>query len=337
MARDGQPDNKDKARVMVRTLASFILTVALTLVSVSALAQPLDVPPMRGVINDPADLLSGQEYVALLDDVSAINTRTHAQTAILVLPELKGDNLERFATRTFNTWRLGNAQRNDGVLILVAWHDRLVRIETGRGLQKTIPDALASRVIKEYMLPWFRAGDLTQGLRQGLTGIDALLSHQPLPPATSPSWVQAWLKPLLLNFSYWLALPVLVIVLFALIMLRKKKTLVTLFFGTSCLLTPALAITSNFFPWVEPFLWLSFSVPFLLMILALIVVFAFPNYRLSAAGNGSSSGDTSAAWLATSHLHSSSGGDSASHHSSHHSVSSGDGGSSDGGGSSDNW
>ncbi|WP_254889581.1 TPM domain-containing protein, partial [Cronobacter sakazakii] len=162
---------------MLRILTSFILTIALTLVSVSALAQPLDVPPMRGVINDPADLLSGQEYVALLDDVSAINTRTHAQTAILVLPELKGDNLERFATRTFNTWRLGNAQRNDGVLILVAWHDRLVRIETGRGLQKTIPDALASRVIKEQMLPWFRAGDLTAGLRHGLTGINALLSH----------------------------------------------------------------------------------------------------------------------------------------------------------------
>ncbi|CCJ89645.1 FIG00554258: hypothetical protein [Cronobacter turicensis 564] len=337
MARLGQPDNKEKAKVMVRILTSFILTVALMLVSVSVLAQPLDVPPMRGVINDPADMLSGQEYVALLDDVSAINTRTHAQTAILVLPELKGDNLENFATRTFNTWRLGNAQRNDGVLILVAWHDRQVRIETGRGLQKTIPDELASRVIKEYMLPWFRAGDLTEGLRQGLTGIDALLSHQPLPPAASPSWVQSWLKPLLLNFSYWLALPVLAIVLFALIMLRKKKTLVTLFFGTSCLLTPALAITSNFFPWVEPFLWLSFSVPFLLMILALVVLFAFPNYRLSATGGGESSGDTSSAWLATSHLHSSSGGDSASHHSSHDSVSSGDGGSSDGGGSSDNW
>ncbi|MBF3339830.1 hypothetical protein ISU71_17940, partial [Leptospira borgpetersenii serovar Hardjo-bovis] len=61
---------------MVRILTSFILTVALTLVSERPLAQPFDVPPMRGVINDPADLLSGQEYAAWLDDVSAINTRT---------------------------------------------------------------------------------------------------------------------------------------------------------------------------------------------------------------------------------------------------------------------
>ncbi|EOW6734268.1 YgcG family protein [Cronobacter dublinensis] len=321
---------------MVRTLTLFLLTISLALAGVAVQAQTFPVPTMESFVNDPADLLEGQEQAALITDVSSIYTRTHAQTAVLIVPTLKGDNLESVATRVFNTWHLGSPQRNDGVLILVAWEDRKVRIEVGRGLETTLTNALASQIIKERMLPWFRAGELAEGIRQGLTGIDAVLSGKPLPPADSPSWLWSWLKPFLLGFSYWEGLPFLAITLAVLLMKRKKKTLITLFFGTSCLLTPALAITSDYVPWVVPFVWLSFTAPLMLLAMVVIMAFAFPQ-RLFSAGNGTSSGDNSSAWLANQHLHHLSGGDSSSHHSSHDSVSSGDGGSSDGGGSSDNW
>ncbi|ELY2495386.1 TPM domain-containing protein [Cronobacter muytjensii] len=319
---------------MVRILTLFILT--LTMAGFAVQAQPLAVPPMRGFVNDPADILERPEKLALINDVSSLNARTHAQTAVLIVPTLQGDNLESAATRVFNTWRLGNARRNDGVLILVAWEDRNVRIEVGRGLEATLTNALAGQIIKERMLPWFRAGELTDGIRHGLTGIDAALSGKPLPPATSPSRWWSWLRPWLVGFSYWQGLPFLAITLAVLLMKRKKKTLITLFFVTSCLLTPALAITSDYVPWVVPFLWLSFSLPILLLIMVIIMAFAFPR-RLFSTGSGASSGDNGSAWLANQHLHHLSGGDSGSHHSSHDSVSSGDGGSSDGGGSSDNW
>ncbi|ALB63856.1 FIG00554258: hypothetical protein [Cronobacter condimenti 1330] len=319
---------------MVRTLTLFFLTVSLTLAGFTVQAQNFPVPTMQSLVNDPAGILEEQEHATLLKDVSSIYTRTHAQTVVLIVPTLQGDNLESVATRVFNTWHLGSPQRNDGVLILVAWEDRKVRIEVGRGLETTLTNALASQIIKEQMLPWFRAGELAEGIRHGLTGIDAVLSGKSLPTAASPSWL--WLKSFLLGFSYWEGLPFLAITLAVLLFKRKKKTLITLFFGTSCLLTPALAITSDFVPWIVPFLWLSFSTPILLLTMVIIMAFAFPQ-RLFSAGNGTSSGDNSSAWLANQHLHHLSGGDSGSHHSSHDSVSSGDGGSSDGGGASDNW
>lgn len=311
-----------------------IILLLLTLSGLAFQAHALPVPSMRGFVNDPHDLFSTQAKSSLISEVAEINRRTDAQVAVLVLPSLEGENLETFATQTFNTWRLGNAQRNDGVLILVAWQDRRVRVEVGRGLETTITDALASQVIKEQMLPYFREGDLLSGLQHGLKGIDALLSGQPLPSPASPAW--AWVRGKLVNFSYWQGVPFLAVGLFLLILKRRKRTVLVLFFGSAFLLTPALAITSEFASWVRPFVWLSFSIPFLIIFAGLFILWLYPQRLL--AGNGSGMRDDSATWTSTtaSHLHHHSGGDSGSHSSSD-SASSGDGGSSDGGGSSDSW
>lgn len=309
-----------------------IILLLLTLSALAFQAHALPVPSMFGFVNDPQHLFSSHEKLSLIDEVSDINKRTGAQVAVLVLPSLEGENLETFATQTFNTWRLGNAQRNDGVLILVAWQDRRVRVEVGRGLESVITDALASQVIKEQMLPYFREGDLLSGLNHGLAGVDALLSGQPLPSPASASW--AWVRGKLVNFSYWQGLPFLAVGLFLLVLKRKKRTVRVLFFG-SLLLTPALAITSEFVSWVMPFVWLSLSVPFISIFSGLFFLWLYPQ-RLLAVG-GSTLRDDSATWnsTSTSHLHHHSGGDSGSHSSD--SSSSGDGGSSDGGGSSDSW
>lgn len=310
-----------------------VVTLLLLFVSMTFQAHALPVPSMRGFVNDPHALFATEDKLSLISEVAEINRRTGAQVAVLVLPSLEGENLETFATQTFNEWRLGNAQRNDGVLILVAWQDRRVRVEVGRGLETTISDALASQVIKEQMLPYFREGDLLSGLQHGLKGIDALLSGQPLPSPASASW--AWVRGKLVNFSYWQGLPFLAVGLFLLILKRKKRMVRVLFFG-SLLLTPALAITSEFVSWVMPFVWLSFSIPFISIFSGLFFLWLYPQ-RLLAEGGGTMR-DDSATWTSTStsHLHHHSGGDSGSHSSSD-SSSSGDGGSSDGGGSSDSW
>ncbi|WP_042717646.1 TPM domain-containing protein [uncultured Kosakonia sp.] len=310
-----------------------VVTLLLLFVSLAFQAHALPVPSMRGFVNDPHALFATEDKLSLISEVAEINRRTGAQVAVLVLPSLEGENLETFATQTFNTWRLGSAQRNDGVLILVAWQDRRVRVEVGRGLETTISDALASQVIKEQMLPYFRGGDLLSGLQHGLKGIDALLSGQPLPSPASASW--AWVRGKLVNFSYWQGLPFLAVGLFLLILKRRKRTVRVLFFG-SLLLTPALAITSEFVSWVMPFVWLSFSIPFISIFSGLFFLWLYPQ-RLLAVGGGTMR-DDSATWTSTttSHLHHHSGGDSGSHSSSD-SSSSGDGGSSDGGGSSDSW
>ncbi|AUP76978.1 hypothetical protein CWS02_21515 [Enterobacter sp. EA-1] len=91
--------------------------------------------------------------------VNTLNERSGTQTAVLVVHR-RSDTIEQFAYQVFNHWRLGNAQRNDGVLLLVAWQDRHVRIEVGSGLEGMLTDALASRIINEYIIPPFKSGEL---------------------------------------------------------------------------------------------------------------------------------------------------------------------------------
>ncbi|MCL6744134.1 TPM domain-containing protein [Kosakonia sp. R1.Fl] len=110
---------------MARILA-LLLVLSLTL---PALAVP--VPPMNGVVNDAENQLSLWQRKALIQQVSDLNARTGTQTAVLLISTTNGETIEHFANAVFNRWRPGDARRNDGVLVLVAWQDRKVRIEVG--------------------------------------------------------------------------------------------------------------------------------------------------------------------------------------------------------------
>jgi uncharacterized protein len=100
------------------------------------------------------------------------------------------ETIESFATHLFNTWGIGDSQRNDGVLILIAVKDRKVRIEVGSGYGST-QDANMQEVINEYMLPFFKRNDYSQGIYQGaravvgtLTGIWPSDLGSPTPEST---------------------------------------------------------------------------------------------------------------------------------------------------------
>ncbi|ENR2392518.1 TPM domain-containing protein, partial [Escherichia coli] len=64
--------------------------------------------------------------------------KTRAQVAVLVVPSTGDDSIEQYATRVFDSWKLGDKQRNDGILLLVAREDHAVRIEVGYGLEGVV-------------------------------------------------------------------------------------------------------------------------------------------------------------------------------------------------------
>ncbi|MFX5476420.1 TPM domain-containing protein, partial [Acinetobacter baumannii] len=90
--------------------------------------------------------------------------RKGAQVAILMVPSTYPDSIEAYATRVFEAWKLGRKGIDDGVLVLVAKDDRRMRIEVGYGLEGTITDIDAGRIIREYMTPAFRQQDYAGGL-----------------------------------------------------------------------------------------------------------------------------------------------------------------------------
>lgn len=107
----------------------------------------------------------------LARDLEAHETKTGNQIAVLVLPSLEGEPLEPFSHRVATTWALGQKGTDNGVLLLVALRERKVRIEVGYGLEGTLTDLRSARIIRNQIVPRFRAGDLPGGIEAGVRAI----------------------------------------------------------------------------------------------------------------------------------------------------------------------
>ncbi|MBI5855243.1 MAG: TPM domain-containing protein [Nitrospirae bacterium] len=161
-----------------------IITLALTLACPLA-ALALDVPPLTGRIVDVADLLPADLETTLSADLQAHEMQTTNQVAVLTVPSLQGDSLEDFSHRVATTWALGHKGTDNGVLILVIPDDRKVRIEVGYGLEGTLTDARASRIIRQEMVPKFRTGDYAGGITAGVTAVLGTIQGTYSAPAES--------------------------------------------------------------------------------------------------------------------------------------------------------
>ncbi|MBI5247029.1 MAG: TPM domain-containing protein [Elusimicrobia bacterium] len=155
--------------------------------ALAAPASALNVPALRGRVNDQAGLLSPFGRQNLEIKLQDLETRTGHQVAVLTLTSLEGEVLETYSLKVARTWGLGRKGVNNGVLFLISKSDRKLRIEVGHGLEGAIPDALAGRIIQDVVVPQFRAGNFEGGIA---AGADAIISaaegtYAPPPP---PPW-----------------------------------------------------------------------------------------------------------------------------------------------------
>ena len=121
----------------------------------------LDVPPLRGRINDYAALLPGDRAQALESRLAAFEKETGHQVAVLTVPGLEGDSLEDFSIRVAEAWKIGKKGFDNGAILLVAQKDRKLRIEVGYGLEGVLPDAIANRIVQEVIVPRFRCREIS--------------------------------------------------------------------------------------------------------------------------------------------------------------------------------
>lgn len=138
--------------------------IALVLVAIGAHAGDLAVPPLRARVTDLAALLPADVEARLEHRLADFEDETTHQIAILTIPTLDGEPIESFALRTVEAWRLGRAEADNGILLLVVAQDRRARIEVGYGLEGVVPDLVAKRVLEEVLFPRLRTGDLAGGI-----------------------------------------------------------------------------------------------------------------------------------------------------------------------------
>jgi uncharacterized protein len=171
-----------------------LLLVAVLLTSLGLRAEvsgtELPPPPKRWV-NDDAGLLSPSTRSALDSRLEAYERETGHQVVVWAGKTIGSAPLDEFATRLFEAWKIGRQGKDDGILVIVLKDDRKIAIEVGYGLEDRVPDALASRIIREQMAPRLQAGDpdgaLTAGVDTLLSAIEGKPFDSTAPPSAEPA------------------------------------------------------------------------------------------------------------------------------------------------------
>lgn len=107
-------------------------------------------------VNDFAGVLTPAQKESLEARCRQLREKTGAELAVVTLKSLEGEQIDDFAAGLFKQWGIGQKDRDNGVLLLVALDDRKARIEVGYGLEEILPDALAGRVLGEQLFPAFK-------------------------------------------------------------------------------------------------------------------------------------------------------------------------------------
>jgi uncharacterized protein len=154
-------------------LAAVALAAAL-LLAVDAHAAP-KFPELTGRIVDNAGLLSAEDRAAIEADLKALEGKSTDQLVVVTLPSLDGTEIEDYGYQLGRKWGIGQQGKNNGVLLIVAPKERKVRIEVGRGLEPIVTDLMSSLIIQNSVLPAFRRGDFSGGIRAGTRDIKDVL------------------------------------------------------------------------------------------------------------------------------------------------------------------
>jgi len=137
-------------------------------------------PPLTGRVVDNANLLDPAQEAALSAKLASVEQRSGRQFVVVTLPSLQGRTIEDYGYRLGREWKIGDEQKDDGTLLIVAPAERKVRIETGYGARVFLTDAVSSVIIRNSILPRFKAGDYAGGIS---AGADQIIQMLELPAA----------------------------------------------------------------------------------------------------------------------------------------------------------
>lgn len=145
-------------------LNAVFVTTLLFFCSLSVLALDVPNPPKNGYVLDQTQTLTKEELHSMNRMGFELQKKTKAQIAVLMIPTLDGEDISDYANRVFRTWGIGDKEKNNGILFLIALKDKQMRIEVGYGLEGAINDAKAGEIIDSYAIPYFQKGKFGTGV-----------------------------------------------------------------------------------------------------------------------------------------------------------------------------
>ncbi len=146
------------------------------------------VPPLTGHVIDQTGTLTAEQKAALEQTLTAFEARKGSQLAVLMVASSAPEEIEQYALRVAEQWKLGRKKVDDGAILVVAKNDRALRIEVGYGLEGALNDLTSKRIISETILPRFKSQDFYGGITAGVEQVIRVIDGEPLPaPSARPS------------------------------------------------------------------------------------------------------------------------------------------------------
>ena len=131
----------------------------------------LTFPQLTGRVVDEAGILEPAAKAALERKLAEFETKTSGQLVVVTLRSLQGTSIEDYGYQLGRHWGIGQKEKNNGALLIVAPNERKVRIEVGYGLEGQLTDAVSRLIIQNAIMPRFRTGDYAGGISRGVDDI----------------------------------------------------------------------------------------------------------------------------------------------------------------------
>ena len=183
-----------RQRTLRRASTGLGLSLALALIMTApSTAIPIeDIPNPRqengGWVTDMADMLSPSEEAELTQLISELEATEGHEIAVVTVPDTKPATTPKaFTTELFNSWGIGKAGEDNGVLFVVSKGDRRTEIEVGYGLEETLPDAQVGEILRSRVTPEFKQGNFNTGILSGTEALVTVLEGDTLVPLAAPS------------------------------------------------------------------------------------------------------------------------------------------------------
>ena len=158
-----------------RFLAGLLIALALLLPGAIA-AQTF--PPLTGQVVDAANIIPLEMEAGLTAKLARLEQQSQRQLVVVTLPDLQGYDIADYGYQLGRHWGIGDKERNDGALLIVAPNERKVRIEVGYGLEPVLTDGMSSLIINQAIIAHFKQGDMPAGIEAG--------AGPPFPPPPPP-------------------------------------------------------------------------------------------------------------------------------------------------------
>ena len=145
----------------------------------SSQATVFEFPKAEGYINDFGKLLTDEEEKSLSKIAADFEQRTTTQIAVVTVETTRPfASTEAYATKLFNTWGIGQKDKNNGVLLLIVIEEHTVRIEVGLGLEKSLPNDKCKEILQTIVTPRLKEKAFYEAAKNGMQAIINELEKQ---------------------------------------------------------------------------------------------------------------------------------------------------------------